>query len=424
MGLREFRALDADQLSRELVDLGSRNAVARKFGVAPTTVADKMKKLGVSFCQNPNIERFHELSRDEVLESLKTLGSRAAVAERFGVSIPSVNIKMDHLGIEFSGYKNQKTRPYRISEAVRDLTPSRLLSLLNEHGGSYGLAKHLGVSQSVVQRAKSRLGVEFHNRLSKEEFRNQKAFRDLTKDELYEELKNSKDRNDLANKFGVSTACITNARVRLGIKYNYLTERKKPVVKTKRKPPSIKSCEICGTGFKPERKRSRFCSRKCSGVHMSRLYSDGRLCGENNPNFGNGEKLKKAWERGDYDARPVPKSVVSKGGRFNGTYYRSSWEIAFAEDLFAQGVDGYYEKKRFVLNDGKHYTPDFRLGDTFIEIKGFWYEKSLKKFKAFQEENPTVDVVILGEEWWKTRPSLSEKERCDLNVLRTFHSPV
>ncbi len=59
-----------------------------------------------------------------------------------------------------------------------------------------------------------------------------------------------------------------------------------------------KICETCDIKFYDSKKKRRFCSRKCVAPYMSELYSDGRLCGDKNPNFGKiGKKRTKAQKR-------------------------------------------------------------------------------------------------------------------------------
>lgn len=71
---------------------------------------------------------------------------------------------------------------------------------------------------------------------------------------------------------------------------------------------------------------------------------------------------------------------------YNNKRFRSSWEANFAKWLDLSNVDWLYEFETFNLGSTT-YTPDFYLPefDTFIEIKGWWLEKSKKKFKFVQK---------------------------------------
>ena len=165
----------------------------------------------------------------------------------------------------------------------------------------------------------------------------------------------------------------------------------------------ITNCETCEKDFEhaPRRQR-RFCSRTCAATHMSAQYSDGRYLGSRNPNFGNGAALKASWKSGDFSGRPLSDSSRGKGGRFNGRWMRSSWEIAFAKFLNLHKISWSYEPRRFILKSGKQYTPDFYLPDfdLWIEIKGFWWPKAREKFNQFLTEHPNTKIVVIGEQIW------------------------
>lgn len=49
---------------------------------------------------------------------------------------------------------------------------------------------------------------------------------------------------------------------------------------------------------------------------------------------------------------------------------RSSWEALLADKLDKMNVNWEYEPETFLLKDGHAYTPDFRMGDMYIEVKG------------------------------------------------------
>lgn len=164
-------------------------------------------------------------------------------------------------------------------------------------------------------------------------------------------------------------------------------------------------CETCQAAFTaPRRRRRRFCGRKCAAVHTSQIYSDGRLLGELNPNFGN-PKVKDSWAAGAYADRPLPAHGAGKGGYHGGVWMRSSWELRFAEKLDEVGIEWLYEPKRFPVGEGRTYTPDFFIPklNLWIEIKGYWLPKALLKFEQFKTLHPDEEIIVIGGELWHSR---------------------
>lgn len=79
---------------------------------------------------------------------------------------------------------------------------------------------------------------------------------------------------------------------------------------------------------------------------------------------------------------------------------RSSWERDYADYLFVNNINFYYEHKAFKLKSGKSYVPDFYLADTdeYIEIKGYLSEEQYNKYKQFKKEHPQVKWKMLQKE--------------------------
>ena len=166
----------------------------------------------------------------------------------------------------------------------------------------------------------------------------------------------------------------------------------------------ITICNICQREFEHSPKRERIlCSRECSAIYMAKKYSDGRFNGSNNPNYGNGEAIKLAHQRGAYANRVLPNYTRGKGAFYNGVWMRSTWELGFAAALDALELHWQYEPKRFHLIDGRYYIPDFYIleYDVWIEIKGHWYSRAKQKFEIFLEQYPEVNIVVIEEELWK-----------------------
>jgi hypothetical protein len=100
--------------------------------------------------------------------------------------------------------------------------------------------------------------------------------------------------------------------------------------------------------------------------------------------------------------RENPGSLHSRGkGGFRedlGFYVRSEWEAAYARYLVSEGIGFEYEPDTFELSNGMTYTPDFRICDgKYVEVKGWWDDKSILKCSLFEKEYPEIDLVKIDE---------------------------
>jgi len=77
-----------------------------------------------------------------------------------------------------------------------------------------------------------------------------------------------------------------------------------------------------------------------------------------------------------------PKIYIYKGIRM-----KMGWEPKVAKYLRMNNIKWQYEPKTFKFKNYT-YTPDFYLPETdmYIEIKGYWYEKSKQKYLNFKRK--------------------------------------
>ena len=97
-------------------------------------------------------------------------------------------------------------------------------------------------------------------------------------------------------------------------------------------------------------------------------------------------------------------AVKAKSGRrfyneVDGEWYRSRWEIVTANSLYDSAILFDYEPKRFLFSR-KHkesYLPDYYLPEfnCWVEVKGYWDKRSIKRVKLFREEYPNEKLVIV-----------------------------
>jgi len=66
---------------------------------------------------------------------------------------------------------------------------------------------------------------------------------------------------------------------------------------------------------------------------------------------------------------------------------RSGYEVLFANFLITNGISFQYEPQLFELDENTRYIPDFKIGETYFEIKGLLKEESVSKMEIFSKEN-------------------------------------
>lgn len=77
-----------------------------------------------------------------------------------------------------------------------------------------------------------------------------------------------------------------------------------------------------------------------------------------------------------------------------GHFVRSSWEANVARFLVFMHYDYQYEPDRFHLPSGT-YIPDFRVNDTYIEVKGWMRDDAERKIEEFRTAYPDKTLVLI-----------------------------
>ena len=79
---------------------------------------------------------------------------------------------------------------------------------------------------------------------------------------------------------------------------------------------------------------------------------------------------------------------------------KSKFEERFAADLKRRGIKFDYEATKFSYSVPKTYRPDFKIGDMYIETKGYHpgIKKYLSDFLHFKKQNPEVDIRFIFDE--------------------------
>ena len=74
--------------------------------------------------------------------------------------------------------------------------------------------------------------------------------------------------------------------------------------------------------------------------------------------------------------------------------HRSKLEDQVEQALIEQGLSPEYEKDKFSYVLHRKYKPDFRVGDVYIEVKGWWPSAERTKFLAVVVNNPDLKIFV------------------------------
>ncbi len=96
-----------------------------------------------------------------------------------------------------------------------------------------------------------------------------------------------------------------------------------------------------------------------------------------------------------HEKRKNTRSKNIKDGKYiyKNIRMRSNWEVKTAKYFDEQGFNWEYEPIVFYLKDIKtYYIPDFYVKElnSFVEVKGFMYGKSLEKINSFKKMNKLI----------------------------------
>lgn len=132
----------------------------------------------------------------------------------------------------------------------------------------------------------------------------------------------------------------------------------------------VKQCSICG---KYHSKKGRTCSTACFSQQLS-ISVRGKTGGNRDLNLP---------------------GIDCDGNNF---YYDSQWEVTLAKSLTANNIH-WVRPSKFILSDGRSYTPDFYIPeyDIYIDPKAKrpdYYRKSILKIEMFEQEYNKKCLVI------------------------------
>lgn len=74
---------------------------------------------------------------------------------------------------------------------------------------------------------------------------------------------------------------------------------------------------------------------------------------------------------------------------------RSRLEEQVAELLDKLNIEYSYEPEKFSYVIEANYTPDFKIGDVYLETKGFFKPADRRKMLAVKKCNPDLDIRLV-----------------------------
>lgn len=75
--------------------------------------------------------------------------------------------------------------------------------------------------------------------------------------------------------------------------------------------------------------------------------------------------------------------------------YRSSFEERTAKLFDKEGIPFTYEKDSITFTQERKYLPDFKIGNFYIEVKGYFRSSDRGKHLLIRKQNPSVDIRFL-----------------------------
>ena len=82
---------------------------------------------------------------------------------------------------------------------------------------------------------------------------------------------------------------------------------------------------------------------------------------------------------------------------------RSKLEENIADLLEELNVDYEYESEKLSYVIEAKYIPDFKVGDVYLEAKGYFPSDQRRKMKAVKKANPELDIRIIFQNPLKTK---------------------
>lgn len=107
--------------------------------------------------------------------------------------------------------------------------------------------------------------------------------------------------------------------------------------------------------------------------------------------------------------------------------HRSKLEQEVEESLVAQGLAPQYETEKFPYVLHRKYTPDFKVGNVYVEVKGWWPPAERSKFLAVIVNNPGLPIFVALQRPYMTlnkRSKTTYAQWCDKHGIAWCSIPI
>ena len=74
---------------------------------------------------------------------------------------------------------------------------------------------------------------------------------------------------------------------------------------------------------------------------------------------------------------------------------RSTLEERVQLNLNARGIPYVYEPCKLPYTVTRNYIPDLKIGDIYIEVKGYFRQDAQRKMRSMKEQHPELDIRFL-----------------------------
>lgn len=86
---------------------------------------------------------------------------------------------------------------------------------------------------------------------------------------------------------------------------------------------------------------------------------------------------------------------------------KSGFEDRVRKMFNTHGIKAEYEKDKIAYTVPSNYVPDFKIGDIYVEAKGYFDTDARKKMKYVKLSNPELDIRI----WFQKDNYLTKKKK-------------
>lgn len=74
---------------------------------------------------------------------------------------------------------------------------------------------------------------------------------------------------------------------------------------------------------------------------------------------------------------------------------KGTFEARVVADLTDRGINCEYEPTKLPYTVMRNYIPDLKVGDMFIEVKGYFRQDAQRKMRNVKEQHPELDIRFL-----------------------------